>query len=80
MSVFDASWPSYDAALASVDEIELVVQVNGKVRGRLHVTPGIAESMAVELALAEPGVKRHTEGKSIRKAVYVQDRLVSLVV
>jgi leucyl-tRNA synthetase len=79
-SVFDASWPSYDATLASVDEIELVVQVNGKVRGRLRVSPGLAESEAVELALAEPGVKRHTDGKDIRKAVYVQDRLVSLVV
>jgi leucyl-tRNA synthetase len=79
-SVFDAEWPAYDEALARVDEIELVVQVNGKVRGRLRVSPGIPESKAVELALAEPGVQRHTEGKTIRKAVYVQDRLVSLVV
>jgi len=78
--VFDASWPAYDETLASVDEIELVVQVNGKVRGRLRVRPGTSEAVAVELALAEPGVKRHTEGKNIRKAVYVQDRLVSLVV
>jgi leucyl-tRNA synthetase len=79
-SVFETSWPAYDEALASVDEIELVVQVNGKVRGRLNVAPGTSQQDAVELALAEPGVKRYVEGKEIRKAVYVQDRLVSLVV
>jgi leucyl-tRNA synthetase len=79
-SVFDASWPAYDATLASLEEIELVVQVNGKVRGRLQVTPGTTEADAVALALAEPGVKRHTYGKEIRKAVYVEDRLLNLVV
>jgi leucyl-tRNA synthetase len=79
-SVFDASWPAYDEILASVEEVELVVQVNGKVRGRLQVPPGTNEADAVALALAEPGVKRHTDGKELRKAVYVQDRLVSLVV
>jgi len=79
-SVFDTSWPAFDEALASEDEIELVVQVNGKVRGRLKVAPGITEAQAIALALAEPRVLRHTDGKEIRKAVYVQDRLVSLVV
>jgi leucyl-tRNA synthetase len=79
-TVFDASWPAFDANLAQVDEIELVVQVNGKVRGKVFVSPGISEAEAVELALAEPGVKRHLGGKDVRKAVYVQDRLVSLVV
>lgn len=79
-TVFDASWPAFDAELARVEEIELVVQVNGKVRGKVHVCPGIAEAEAVKLALADPGVQRHLGGKEVRKAVYVQDRLVSLVV
>jgi leucyl-tRNA synthetase len=79
-TVFDASWPEFDAELARVEEIELVVQVNGKVRGKVHVSPGIAEAEAVKLALADPGVQRHLGGKEVRKAVYVQDRLVSLVV
>ena len=79
-TVFDASWPAFDAELARVEEIELVVQVNGKVRGKVHVSPGIAEAEAVKLALADPGVQRHLGGKEVRKAVYVQDRLVSLVV
>ena len=79
-TVFSASWPAFDADLAKVEEIELVVQVNGKVRGKLHVSPGISEPEAVELAVADPGVQRHLGGKEVRKAVYVQDRLVSLVV
>ena len=79
-TIFSASWPEFNADLARVEEIELVVQVNGKVRGKLRVNPGIAESEAVQLALAEPGVARHLGGKEVRKAVYVQDRLVSLVV
>jgi leucyl-tRNA synthetase len=78
--VFDATWPSFDADLAREEEVELVVQVNGKVRGKVQVTPGISEADAIALAVAEPGVKRHLDGREIRKAVYVQDRLVSLVV
>jgi leucyl-tRNA synthetase len=79
-SVFDAAWPQYDESLAVLDEIELVVQVNGKVRGRLKAHPGISEAEAVALALADAGVRRHTGDKEIRKAIYVQDRLLSLVV
>jgi leucyl-tRNA synthetase len=79
-SVFDAAWPSFDEALAAEDEIELVVQVNGKVRGRMRVPRGIAEQDAVQRAMAEEGVRRFTEGKEIRKRVYVPDRLVNLVV
>jgi leucyl-tRNA synthetase len=79
-SVFDARWPAFDEDVARAEEIELVVQVNGRVRGKVRANPGLAEADAVALALAEPGVMRHVDGKAIKKAVYVQDRLVSLVV
>lgn len=79
-SVFDAEWPAFNAELAEEDQIELVVQVNGKVRGRLTVTPGISEQEAVERALAEDGVQRHVGEKGVRKTIYVADRLVNLVV
>jgi leucyl-tRNA synthetase len=79
-SVFDASWPSYDEALARDAELELVVQVNGKVRARLRVAPGISEEDAVDEALADEAVQRAVGGKSLKKAVYVPDRLVNLVV
>ncbi|MBI4419454.1 MAG: hypothetical protein HY560_01405 [Gemmatimonadetes bacterium] len=79
-SIFDAAWPSYDEELAREDEIELVVQVNGKVRGRLRVAPGLDQEQAVRLALADPAVQRFLDGNPLKKVVYVQDRLVNLVV
>jgi leucyl-tRNA synthetase len=79
-SVFDAAWPAFDPALAAEEEIELVVQVNGKVRGRVRVARGLPEADAVECAMAAEGVGRFLEGKEIRKRVYVPDRLVNLVV
>jgi leucyl-tRNA synthetase len=79
-SVHDARWPSFVAALARDEQIELVIQVNGRVRGRLQVKPGLSQSEAVERALAERGIERFLAGKEIRKTVYVQDRLVNLVV
>jgi leucyl-tRNA synthetase len=68
-----------DAAL-SVDEITLVVQVNGKIRARLTVAPGIADEEAFDLALAEPNVRAQLDGKEIRKQIYVPDKLVNIVV
>jgi leucyl-tRNA synthetase len=68
-----------DAALA-VDQITLVVQINGKIRARIDTAPGIAENDAFELALADPGVRAHVDGKEIRKRIYVPDKLVNIVV
>ncbi len=78
-SVFDSSWPSFDLALAKEDTIELVVQVNGKVRGRIHVTSDITESAAVVAALAEPAVSKFVSGNP-RKVVFVRGRLLNIVV
>ena len=79
-SVFHARWPACDEALAREDEVELVVQVNGKVRGRMQVARGMSEAAAVEQAMADQAVRRFLEGKTLRKAVYVEDKLVNLVV
>jgi leucyl-tRNA synthetase len=79
-SVFDATWPPFDPELARDPEIELVVQVNGKVRGRLQVLAGLPEPEAVALAQADETVRKFLGGKEIRKAVYVKDRLVNLVI
>ena len=68
-----------DNALA-LEEITLVVQVNGKIRARISTRPGLEESAAFDLALAQSAVQAHIEGKDIRKRIYVQDKLVNLVV
>ena len=78
--IFQASWPEYEAELARETRIELVVQVNGKVRGRLQVAAGISKEAAVALALEDEGVKRFVDGEEIKKTIYVQDRLVNLVI
>jgi len=79
-SVFEARWPEHDPELARDQEIELVVQVNGKVRGRVAVPAGLAEAEAVARATAEESVRKFIVDKQIRKAIYVVDRLVNLVV
>jgi len=68
-----------DRALA-VDEITLVVQVNGKVRARIVVAPGIGEEQAFALALEEANVRSHLDGKDVRKRIYVPDKLLNIVV
>jgi leucyl-tRNA synthetase len=78
-SVVDADWPAFDAAAALEGEVEVVVQVNGKVRARLKLPRGTTEQAAVAAATADPAVQRFTEGKEIRKVIHVPDRLVSLV-
>jgi leucyl-tRNA synthetase len=79
-SVFDAAeWPGFDPDKAIADTVEFVVQVNGKVRARLAMPRGISEDDAREAALAEENVTRFVEGKQVRKTIFVQDRLVNLV-
>jgi leucyl-tRNA synthetase len=75
-----AHWPDYDPARAKADEVELVVQVNGKVRARLTMPRGTPEDDARTAALADENVQRFVDGKSVRKVVYVPDRLLNLVV
>jgi leucyl-tRNA synthetase len=77
-SVFDAAWPSFDAALAAEDTIELVVQVNGKVRSRVMVARDISEEAAVVAALADPTVARFVGGAP-KKIIFVPGRLLNIV-
>ncbi|HEX8694643.1 MAG TPA: leucine--tRNA ligase [Longimicrobium sp.] len=80
-SVFDgARWPEFDPAKAVAETVELVVQVNGKVRARLPMARGIAEDAAREAALADENVRKFLDGKQVRKTVFVPDRLINLVV
>ena len=76
----DQPWPTADAAIAREDELELAVQVNGKVRGRITVAREAAEEEIRRLALAEPKVAEHLAGKTVVKTKVVPGRLVSLVV
>ncbi len=79
-SVFDAAtWPEFDPAKAVADTVEFVVQVNGKVRTRIPMPRGISEEEARAAAIADANVVRFTEGKPVRKTIFVPDRLLNLV-
>jgi leucyl-tRNA synthetase len=79
-SILEAPWPEPDPAALIEDEIELVVQVNGKKRGDVRV-PRDADRKAIEtIVLADPAVQRHVEGQTIKKVVVVPGRLVNVVV
>ena len=78
-SVFDAGWPKYDASLAAADEIELVVQVNGKTRGKVQVAREVTKDAALAAAMAEPSVAKFVTGEA-KKIVFVPGRLLNIVV
>jgi leucyl-tRNA synthetase len=73
------SWPGYDESALVLDEIELVVQVNGKVRGRLMVAAGADQEAVRAFAMNHENVLRHLEGKSIKKLIVVPGKLVNVV-
>jgi leucyl-tRNA synthetase len=75
-----AAWPQFDPALAKEDEVEIVIQVNGKMRSRITVATDAEETQVRELALAEEKVKAAIEGKEIVKVVIVPRKLVNIVV
>ncbi len=73
------AWPAFDPALAAEDEIEIPVQVNGKLRGRIRVGVAAGEEEIRRLALAEEKVVQHLNGLKVVKVMVVQKKLVSIV-
>ncbi|MBZ0095974.1 MAG: leucine--tRNA ligase [Sulfuricella sp.] len=79
-NLLDAPWPRVDAAALVQDEIELVLQVNGKLRGSITVAKDAAKEAIEQLALANPNVQKFMEGKPAKKIVVVPGRLVNVVI
>jgi len=75
-----AAWPKYDPELAKEEEIEIPVQVNGKLRGRVFVPADSSEEFVVERGLADEKVKAALVGKQILKKIYVPGKMLNLVV
>ncbi|MFO1408213.1 MAG: leucine--tRNA ligase [Steroidobacteraceae bacterium] len=79
-AVVDERWPAVDPRALERAEVEVVVQVNGKLRGRVTVAADADESTVRDAALAEPNVVKFMEGKPVRKFVYVRGKLANVVV
>ena len=78
--VIDAAWPVVDESALVQDKIEMVVQVNGKLRSKITVASGSAKDDCETMALADENIQRHTAGKTVRKVVVVPEKLVNIVV
>jgi len=78
--LIDQPWPRADESALEMDRIELVVQVNGKLRGRISVAPDEDRDAIGQLALDDPNVQRFVAGKAVRKTIVVPGRLVNIVV
>jgi leucyl-tRNA synthetase len=78
--VLRVSWPEPDAELARQDEIEVVLQINGKVRAKLAVSKGLQRDQLEQMARADERIVANLNGKTVRKVVVVPDKLVNFVV
>ena len=76
----DEPWPAVDEAALAQDTVEIVVQVNGKLRGRVHVAAGVDETAVREAALVDEQVSKFVAGKPVRKVIVVPGKLVNIVV
>jgi leucyl-tRNA synthetase len=79
-TLFRQEWPSFDAEVAREDVVTIAIQINGKLRGDVEVEKGADEESVLGLAKADEGIARHLEGKSVRRVIFVPDRLLNLVV
>ncbi len=79
-SIVDAPWPKHDPEVLATEEVTVVIQINGKVREEMQVARGLSDDAMRALALAHGRIPALLEGRPVRKAVVVPNRLVSLVV
>jgi leucyl-tRNA synthetase len=78
--LWETPWPVADASLLVHDEVELVLQVNGKVRDRVRVPAGLSDEELIAHARASEKVQAHVNGGSERRVIVVPDKLVNIVV
>lgn len=79
-SIFDIAWPKYDESAIQLDEVEIIVQVNGKVRNKINAPVGIDQDAMKDLALNDEKIKEFIEGKNVVKVIAIPSKLVNIVV
>jgi len=79
-SIFQEPWPKFDPRLATAEEIELIIQINGKVRDKITADPAISEEEAKEKAQQQEKIKKYLAGKKITKIIFVPGKLINFVV
>jgi len=79
-SIFNQKWPEYDPAALVKDVVEMGVQINGKIRGRVEVPTGLPQEEIEKIILADEKIKPYLEGKTLKKVIIIQNRIANLVV
>jgi len=79
-SIFNEKWPVWDEEAAKEEEIELVIQINGKVRSKVMIPAGLDDEVIKEKAFSEPKIQEHIKDKTPKKVIVVKGKLVNLVV
>jgi leucyl-tRNA synthetase len=79
-SIFQQSWPTWDESYTTADMVTVAVQINGKMRGTITVKAESPEDAVFEMARQDPGINKYLDGKTIRKKVYVRNRILNVVV
>jgi len=78
-NILTAPWPEVDEAALVQDEIELIIQVNGKLRGKLHAAKDADKASLEKMALAHEAVQKHLAGATPKKIIVVPGRLINVV-
>lgn len=78
-SVFNQTWPVFNPNALVKDEVEIAIQINGKIRSKINIPSGLDEESIKESALNDENIKSHLEGKTIRKVIVIKGRLVNIV-
>ena len=78
--LLEQSWVGVDAKALEVDEVEMIIQVNGKLRGKIMVNKSLAKEQIEEMAKSNPNVQKFIEGQSIKKLIVVANKLINIVV
>jgi leucyl-tRNA synthetase len=79
-SIHTETWPAFDASVIVAEMVELPVQINGKLRDKVSVAPGLPEDEIEAIVMAQPKVQANLEGKQVVKVIHVGGRLVNIVV
>ncbi|MDY3828884.1 MAG: class I tRNA ligase family protein, partial [Clostridium sp.] len=79
-SVFNEQWPSFDSSALVKDEIEIAIQINGKIKARINIPSSYSEDEIKKAALENETIVANTEGKNIVKVIIIKGRLVNIVV
>ena len=75
----DLKWPKYDSSLVKDEEINIVIQVNGKKRGLIKTTPNITEENLFKIIKKEETLKKYFDNVEIKRKIYVKDKLINII-